>query len=378
MRRIAIILSSLIVSLSAFCQPREAGETFLRPLQKRDSVLIGDQLQWGVLLKGLDDGTGLALPDISKGLGDSIDVVSPWKMDTLSIDRKTGKMDIEVSAVITSFEEGSYMLPGIPVLQAYRSGQVDTLLFKGQKLDVTTIQIDTTSYVPHDIKGQIKYPVTFREVLPWIGGALLLCALVFLAIYLIRKHRREKEGASYSDPPHIVALRKLDKLRGSKYWAPDKQKFFYTGVTDALREYIVARWGIGAMEMTSAEIFQALSRDEVPADLYDDVKALFERSDFVKFAKYVASEEENASVVPLAVRFVSDTYQEDLQGDEGAGNDDSSPSSQDETAPSRGSDGTKTEDDNLRFAPAEDPHKAYLPKDDAAKDEGKKEVGDVL
>jgi hypothetical protein len=35
-----------------------------------------------------------------------------------------------------------------------------------------------------------------------------------------------------------VALRELDKYRGNAMWVPEKQKVFYSGITDALREYI--------------------------------------------------------------------------------------------------------------------------------------------
>ena len=45
---------------------------------------------------------------------------------------------------------------------------------------------------------------------------------------------------------------------------------------------------------------------------------LFERADYVKFAKYVATNEENASAVPLAVRFVTTTYQAEVNADETA------------------------------------------------------------
>ena len=84
-------------------------------------------------------------------------------------------------------------------------------------------------------------------------------------------------------------------------------------VTDALREYIVARYGVGAMDMTTAEIFEGLKETDVPEDLYQEMKDLFERADFVKFAKFTASDEENAQVLPQAVRFVTTTYQTQLE-----------------------------------------------------------------
>jgi hypothetical protein len=43
------------------------------------------------------------------------------------------------------------------------------------------------------------------------------------------------------------------------------------------------------------------------------MKSLFERADFVKFAKFTATDEENATVLPQAVHFVTATYQAELE-----------------------------------------------------------------
>ena len=40
---------------------------------------------------------------------------------------------------------------------------------------------------------------------------------------------------------------------------------------------------------------------------------MFECADFVKFAKHVASPEDNARALPTAVRFVTSTYQTALE-----------------------------------------------------------------
>lgn len=176
--------------------------------------------------------------------------------------------------------------------------------------------VDTATFVPHDIKGQIRYPVTFRELLPWFAGFWVLAVLIIVTVCLIMMFKR-KDDPEYArqDPAHIVALRKLDTYRGNKMWVPEKQKAFYSGVTDALREYISARYGISALEMTTAEIFADMKNADVPKDLLAEVKDLFERADFVKFAKYVASDEDNATVLPLAVRFVTDTYQTEVEAE---------------------------------------------------------------
>ena len=134
-----------------------------------------------------------------------------------------------------------------------------------------------------------------------------------LLVYWIRHRQKARQEEEKAEPAHIRALRKLDKYRGDKFWKPENQKAFYSGVTDALREYIVARYGVGAMEMTTAEIFEDLKGSGIPEDLYAEIKTLFERADFVKFAKFTATDEENATVLPQAVHFVTATYQADLE-----------------------------------------------------------------
>ena len=65
--------------------------------------------------------------------------------------------------------------------------------------------------------------------------------------------------------------------------------------------------------MTTAEIFNDMKNTDVPADLLEELKELFERADFVKFAKFTASDEDNAKALPSAVRFVTSTYQTELE-----------------------------------------------------------------
>lgn len=290
-------------------------EAFVEQLIQRDSILIADQLHYGFELPATPEGTGLELPEVKDTLNRYVLVVSPWQTDTLKRSKKAKTMDLKVSMTITSFDEGEYLLPSIPAVVHYPDGKTDTLVFEGQDVLFCTMPVDTATFKIHDIKAQMRYPVTFREVLPWIGAVLALAAIVSGIVWFVRRRRRLREEARHHDPAHIVALRKLDSYRGDKFWAPSKQKAFYSGVTDALREYICARYGVSAMEMTTAEMFAQLQGSDMPEELKTELRTLFERADFVKFAKYVASDEENAEVLPLGVRFVTTTYQEEIEGE---------------------------------------------------------------
>ena len=286
-----------------------SGEAFLEQLQKRDSVLIADQLRYGFRLDNVKAGTVLGLPDLSKGVMDSIELVSDWKIDTLKIRRKTQEMNLEGSFVITSFDEGKYGLPDIAVQRTTPDGKTDTLLFAGKDLEVLSMPVDTTTFKPHDIKGQIRYPLTFKEIFPYIIGIQLLAVIIILVISLLKMRKKNESGeGGVKEPAYIVALKKLDKFRGNKLWEPEKQKQFYSGVTDVLREYIAARFGVGAMEMTTAEIFEGLKDKEIPQEIMEETRNLFVTSDLVKFAKMTVSDDENVKAVPSAVRFVTTTW----------------------------------------------------------------------
>lgn len=309
------ILTATVLLLALLPVKGQDREAFLRQLQKRDSVLIADQLSYGAALEGLKEGTVLQLPEYDKNqLTEGVEVVKPWALDTLK--KRKDNVDVEASLTITSFDEGEYTLPDIRIARTLPDGSTDTLVFKGKSLTVTTIPVDTANFTVHDIRGQIGYPLTFAEVVPYIGavlGAILLAAIIFFVIRYIRGKR--KAVAAPPEPAHIVALRKLDSLRGNKYWAPEKQKLYYSGITDALREYIAARYGFGAMEMTTAEIFKAVKGTEFPDSYKEPLKDLFETSDFVKFAKMTVDDDYNAKALPLAVRFVTETYQEEIEKD---------------------------------------------------------------
>ena len=313
--KLKLIIPALLLTtlLGAQGIRKEAGNTFLEPLQKRDSVLIADQFRYGIVLENVPEGTPLALPEMKPEKDSPLEILGEWQLDSTRISKKKevpARYNIKASILLTAFDGGIYELPDIPVLM-----DGDTLVFHGpeEPLEVKELPIDMETFQAHDIKPQVKFPYTFKEIFPWVLAALGFVGLVLILYRLIQNRRKRIQEKEKAEPAHIKALRKLDKYRGDKYWKPENQKTFYSGVTDALREYIVSRYGVGAMEMTTAEIFDGLKGSDIPEDLYAQMKDLFERADFVKFAKFTATDEENATVLPRAVHFVTTTYQVQLE-----------------------------------------------------------------
>jgi hypothetical protein len=313
--KLKLIIPALLLTtlLGAQGIRKEAGNTFLEPLQKRDSVLIADQFRYGIILENVPEGTPLAFPEFKPEKDSPLEILGEWQLDSTRISKKKevpARYNIKASILLTAFDGGIYELPDIPVLM-----DGDTLVFHGpeEPLEVKELPIDMETFQAHDIKPQVKFPYTFKEIFPWVLGVLVFIGLVYLLIRFIQSRRKAAQEKEKAEPAHIKALRKLDKYRSDKYWKPENQKTFYSGVTDALREYIVSRFGVAAMEMTTAEIFDGLKESDIPEDLYAQMKDLFERADFVKFAKFTATDEENATALPRAVNFVTTTYQVQLE-----------------------------------------------------------------
>lgn len=281
---------------------------------EKDTILIGDQIRWSLDIDASNFGEGdvLFVPEDAPAHLQGIEFIGGVSLDSVALKRRLPQ--VKASAVITSFDSGSYALPPFPLYLRRADGTTDTLDCGAPSLHVMTIPVDTASFTPYDIKGQIKAPVTFREVFPWIAGVIVLLLVAYLVYRLIKRSSASKAGVSQApaDPPHITALRRLEETRNRKLWQQGKEKLYYTEITDTLREYIERRYSISAMESTSNEILTELSSKNLTPEQYAELSELFRLSDLVKFAKYKADQSENENAIPVAVRFVNSTFEDKL------------------------------------------------------------------
>lgn len=338
MKRIEYFVALLLFfALSTIAGAQEVKSSSL----SKDSIIIGEQVIWKTVFTAPErskvgvapyaallnasvagDTTGGAAP---YSLGERLDILRDFTLDTLSV--KEGRTEIAADIILTSYDSGSYKLP-LPLVVIQNAPELDsreevvtrmdTLRFETPVLEVRSVEVDTAGFEIRDIKGQMRYPITFGEVFPWVLLGLLLLVALYLVIRYIKYRRENKDffGRSlHKDPPHIVALRRLEKIRGEKLWQNGKEKQFYTGVTETLRTYIEARYNVPAMEKTSSEIMEELKDKEIEEKVYGRLQELFQLSDLVKFAKHSPTIEENEEVIPGAVTFVNSTFMQTLEAE---------------------------------------------------------------
>lgn len=284
----------------------------------KDSIMIGDQIEWITKINVPRD-VHLRYDTLMNPVVKGVETLGGFKVDTLGLKKKSA--NIQLKAIITSFDSGDYTLPR-RMIYLFKDGElVDTLAIQPQTFKVSTVAIDTAKYKVKDIKQQFKYPLTFREVWPWATGVIVVICLVLLIMKIINNMKENKNifgKPIVVDPPHIVALRKLDRLRGKKLWQNGKSKIFYSEITDTMREYLEGRYKIKAKESTTNEIFKELSEIEIEDNLKESLHDLFVLADLVKFAKMEASEDENKEALPTAVKFINSTFlQQTIDEEEG-------------------------------------------------------------
>ena len=147
MRKALICIALLLCGLTSFAQVDTVAEApapadtlvmpqggiiamkgaFLAPRTQRDSILIGDQLMYGVELRLVEEGTAFAFPEWKNDPRGGVIAVSPWLVDTVKVTKQKKGMprllDIKAGMIITSFDEGLYELPQI-VLQRQSKDEI--------------------------------------------------------------------------------------------------------------------------------------------------------------------------------------------------------------------------------------------------------------
>ncbi len=279
---------------------------------ERDSVLIGDQFHLEVRVDK-DIMQWVDFPDLAGSeQPEGMEVLVDYPVDTLTVEGR--RLTIAKRWLMTIWDAGNYNMGRFPALYLDKN-IVDTLWSADSlRLVVNTFDIDLEKDQPYDIKPPVGVPFRFGEIGGWLALALSVLLLVGVVIWLIVKYRGRIPllgGMAPLLPPHVEAIRRLEALRNQKLPQNGRHKQYYSGITDILRTYIDRRFGIGAMEMTSAEIVAAVevprANGEVDDKRFEDLRGLLQTADLVKFAKLVPDEADEDKAYFDAYYFVEET-----------------------------------------------------------------------
>jgi len=269
-------------------------------------LLIGEQTILHLTVT-TDNGKLVYLPIPLDTLMTGVEVLAISKPDTTAIDNN--RLMINQNVLITSFDEDLYFLPPFAVID-----DVDTIYSNQVALKVSSIPVDVNApEVFFDIKEIWKPPFVLADYYPIIFGILLILFLICVIGYIVQRLRKRKSTIpellkeELKIPPHEIAIRELNEIKQQKLWQQGRNKEYYTQITDTLRRYIFRRFDINAMEMTSYEILDVITREDDDQSVYDTLKQILQLADLVKFAKLHPLPDENDLSLAYSYLFVNQT-----------------------------------------------------------------------
>lgn len=188
--------------------------------------------------------------------------------------------------IITSFDSGHWVIPALPL-----STEVST--------DSIPVDIGFSPFDPqqpyHDIKEIIEVnPEEEKKQDDWwwyvAAGALGL----LLILYFVFRKKKKPVVAVVAPPvdPYVEAMDNLEKL--SKERAGSKE--YYSALVDIFRVYVAKRKGIQSLQNTSEDLLRQLKVIDLDKTRFDSLDKALRLSDFVKFAKYMTTPEDDRQV----------------------------------------------------------------------------------
>ena len=267
---------SFFFLLSGLVSNAQGGATIKATVDK-NKILIGEPVQLTIEVY-------LSPESVKKSI--TIDSIYHFEMlqkpviDTM--DTKGG-LNLRYTYKITSFDSGHWVIPSFVLSPAVKT---DTI-----PVDVVFSEFDANQDY-HDIKDIIEVAPPKKKPWWWIiaGGILLLTAVAY---FLLSKKKTIPVPTSVIViDPYKEALQQLELLQKEK----PASKIFHTRLIDIFRLYVFRKKGILSLQKTTADLVLQLGKLNFNKEQFDRLSQALRLSDFVKFAKYSPSEEDDKFV----------------------------------------------------------------------------------
>jgi hypothetical protein len=211
-----------------------------------------------------------------------------------SEDKSRGRTEKAAKLTLITLDLQQAKLPAMAV--EFYTPSRDTLVAFAKEVVVPVRRLAAPGAQTRPLKGQWEAP---RRYWPWIAaGAALLVAALVLWWWLRRRARRGVEAPSEPAlPPDYVAMTELTRIARLNLLERGEFKTYYTLVTNAVRRYIEARFGVQAMDRTTGELLAEL---ENGGRRVDNLHDLLTEADLAKFAKYRPGKEAGEAAMSSA------------------------------------------------------------------------------
>lgn len=266
-------------------------------------VTIGTPFRYTIRIES-DPGFEVAVPLLADRLGEYA-IVDFGHRDPVT--DPDGTRVVEHWYDLVAYETGSRFVPGVPV--AYKPAHAEPATVEAPKALVNVESLITRAGGADDIPAiREAVPIAAPGPRLWwlLAGAAVAASVGYLVYRWWWRHGAKTAGVTRS--PHEIALEALQALRAEQLVEQGLHERYYVALSDIVRRYVEARFGLHAPEMTTDEFLAAAqrSRDLIAAHRSALQEFLVE-ADLVKFARHVPSREREERAWSAAHGFVAET-----------------------------------------------------------------------
>jgi hypothetical protein len=272
LKKYILFLFPLLFIQVLMAQDRES----IRASVNKNTLLIGEPIRLTI---------DVFLPAGSTASFVNVDSIAHFEfLGKPEIDSSGNKAGVTVKGVymITSFDSGHWVLPSFG-------------LSTGQQTDTIPVDVVFAAFDPdkayHDIKDILEVKSSKKKFAWWwIAAGIVLCA--FLGWYIWRRKKPLlSPAAALQVSPYEEAMKQLEQLEKNKPGI----KQFHSALTGIFRLYLFRTKGILSLQKTTDDLVLQLNNGELEKGQFDRLAQSLRLSDFVKFAKYQPSAEDDSN-----------------------------------------------------------------------------------
>lgn len=263
----------LLMLLNGYFVARAQQEPEIHVAADKNKMLIGEPLQLTV---------SVSYPERKKiqfNFPDSIPHFELLEKPVLDSAYSNGLISLKKIYRLTSFDSGHWLIPSYRLTAAVQS---DTI-----PVDVVFSDFDPMQDY-HDIKDILEVKTKSRQQWWWYVAAVALLA-AGLAFYFLRKRKTPIAETKTGIDAYEEAMKQLSLLSGET----KEVKQFHSRLSSIFRTYVHKRKGIHSLQKTTDDLVWQLREQGMEAEAFERMAQALRLSDFVKFAKYIPSAEDN-------------------------------------------------------------------------------------
>ncbi len=280
------------------------GEVVVRLVVEKASIRASDSLTLRLEAEAPED-RQLRFPSLEGELEDfllSSSEIAPARLTG------EGRVVIEGTYELDPLTTGELALPVLAVGH-WGAGETER---DAQWIETEPVTVQVESLFTDDENVELR-DIAEPEAMPlptwwWVALGMSLLGIAILSYWLWRRHRLKPPPPAPVTPPNEIALGEIDALLGEDLIAAGRHKLFYLKLSEILRRYIEARFGLRAPERTTEEFLQELQPERSFSPQHKELlRDFLTHADLVKFAEYTPTRESGEEAATRCRRFVNET-----------------------------------------------------------------------